>query len=200
MSAQKSSTNVKKRNWAFVLYPESAPAEWRDMLQESGLSAAVSPLHEYDCDPNGEVKKAHYHIILCYPGPTTFNAVKALTCDKLNQPIPQPLDSVRGYYRYFTHKDNPDKFQYDEKDITTINGFNIVDYVELTRSELNDIKRRLQNVIRNEDFTEYSEFMDYILDEALPEEYDVACSNTVFFNSYISSRRHRNEPKRNEYE
>lgn len=22
--------NIKKRNWAFVLYPESAPADWRE--------------------------------------------------------------------------------------------------------------------------------------------------------------------------
>ena len=25
--------NIKKRNWAFVLYPESAPADWREQLQ-----------------------------------------------------------------------------------------------------------------------------------------------------------------------
>lgn len=189
MSKKNASTNVKKRNWAFVLYPESAPENWRDMLIETGLPCAISPLHEFDVDPNGEVKKAHYHLILCFPGPTTFNVVKAL-CDNLKQPIPQPIESVRGYYRYFTHKDNPDKYQYEEQYISTINGFDIADYVEMTRSELNEIKRRLQGVIRDNNFHEYAQLMDYLLDEGLPEEYDVASSNTVFFNSYISSRRH----------
>lgn len=182
-------TNVKKRNWAFVLYPESAPKDWRERLQQTGLQCAISPLHEFDVDPTGEKKKAHYHVILCYSGPTSFNVVNQLT-HSLNQPIPQALEQVRGYYRYLTHKDNPDKYQYSDSDITTLNGFNIADYVEMTRSEVNEIKRRLQALIRAVGFREYAEFMDYVMDNAQPEEYEVACSNTVFFNSYISSRRH----------
>ncbi|NMB00257.1 MAG: hypothetical protein GX971_01850, partial [Firmicutes bacterium] len=31
MSEKKTTTkNVKKRNWAFVLYPESAPSDWME--------------------------------------------------------------------------------------------------------------------------------------------------------------------------
>ena len=63
---------VKKRNWAFVLYPESAPDNWKDMLQETGLPCSISPLHDKDVDPDGNPKKAHYHIIVCYNGPTSF--------------------------------------------------------------------------------------------------------------------------------
>ena len=121
--------NVKKRNWAFVLYEERAPNNWKDILQQTGLGIAISPIHNKDINPNGEIKKAHYHIILCYDGPTTFNNVRALT-ESLGQPIPQPLEQVRGYYRYLTHKDNPEKYQYNESDIITYNGFNINDYVE----------------------------------------------------------------------
>ena len=128
----KSKKNVKKRNWAFVLYPESAPEDWREQLQKTGLQVAISPLHDKDLDPNGEPKKPHYHVIIIYSGPTTFSVVSALTAS-LNQPIPIPLESVRGNYRYFTHKDNPDKYQYDEKDITVLNGFNIVEFVAYMR-------------------------------------------------------------------
>ena len=67
----------KKRYWAFVLYPESAPDNWRDFLQQTGLQVAISPLHDKDIDPTGLPKKSHYHIILCYDGPTTFNNVKS---------------------------------------------------------------------------------------------------------------------------
>ena len=66
-------SNVKKRNWAFVLYPESAPDDWIEQLRQTGLQCAISPLHDKDIDPTGEPKKAHYHIILCYSGPTSFN-------------------------------------------------------------------------------------------------------------------------------
>lgn len=182
--------NVKKRNWAFVLYPESAPKDWMERLQLTGLQCAVSPLHDCDIDPTGEPKKAHYHIILCYSGPTSYNVVKQLT-DSLNQPIPQALEQVRGYYRYLTHKDNPEKFQYDESNILTINGFNIADYVELTKSEVIEVKKRLQQLIIHLDLFEYSDFMDYLLENDLSLEYDVASSNTYFFEKYISSRRNK---------
>ena len=28
---------LKKRNWAFVVYPESAPSDWIEQLQQRGL-------------------------------------------------------------------------------------------------------------------------------------------------------------------
>ena len=68
--------NIKKRNWAFVLYPESAPADWREQLQKTGLQCAISPLHDKDMNPDNTPKKPHYHVILTYSGPTSYNVVK----------------------------------------------------------------------------------------------------------------------------
>lgn len=188
--------NVKKRNWAFVLYPESAPEDWREQLQKMGLQCAVSPLHDKDLDPTGEFKKPHYHVILVYSGPTSYNVVKAIT-DSLNQPIPQPLEQVRGYYRYLTHKDNPEKAQYSEDDIQTIGGFNVADFVELTKSEVNAYKRKLQTLISTADICEYCDFMDMLLDSEMWTEYDIASNNTYFFEKYISSRRNKKKDKKN---
>lgn len=189
------SKNVKKRNWAFVLYPESAPSDWREILRQTGLQCAISPLHDKDIDPTGEAKKAHYHVIACYSGPTSYNVVKGLT-DSLVAPIPQPLEQVRGYYRYLTHKDNPEKYQYDESEIQTVNGFSIMDFVELSKSEVLTIKRELQTLIREADITEYSDFMDVLQDsENAVQQYDVASSNTFFFEKYISSRRNKRVSK-----
>ena len=187
----KMSSNKKKRNWAFVLYPESAPADWRELLTLTGLQCAVSPLHDKDLNPDGEVKKSHYHVILCYSGPTSYSVVKALT-DSLNQPIPQALEQVRGYYRYFTHKDNPEKYQYSDRDITTINGFCISDYVELSKSEVLKIIRQLQQFIRDNDITEYCDLIDILLDDtSFANEYEVACNHTYFFSKYLCSRRNK---------
>ena len=182
--------NVKKRNWAFVLYPESAPENWRELLQQTGLQCVISPLHDKDIDPDGNPKKAHHHIILVYSGPTSFNVVKQLT-ESLKQPIPQALEQVRGYYRYLTHKDNPEKAQYSEDDIETINGFNIADFVELTKSEVNAYKRKLQELIIKLECYEYCDFMDFLLDSEMLTEYDIASNNTYFFEKYISSRRNK---------
>ena len=183
----------KKRNWAFVIYPESLPENWLDILRMSGLPIAISPLHDKDVNPDGSPKKPHYHCIAVYGSPTTFNNVKTLT-DKLNAPIPIPLDQVRGMYRYLTHKDNPEKFQYDEKDIQNLNGFSILDFCELTKNEILKIKKSLQLLIREKDFHEYSQFMDYCLEHLTDNEYDVASSHTYFFDKYLSSRRY-SDPK-----
>lgn len=188
--------NDKKRNWAFVLYPESAPSNWLDILRETGLPIAVSPLHDRDINPDGEPKKAHHHVILHYDGPTTFNVVKKIPT-MLNQPIPIPLESIRGQYRYLTHKDNPEKAQYDEQDIVLLNGFCLSDYNEKTRSEVNAIKKSIQGLVRDMDILEYSDLLDYLMDNDLFDEYDIAASNTVLFNTYISSRRNKIMPKSN---
>nr|CRY97210.1 hypothetical protein [uncultured prokaryote] len=182
--------NVKKRNWAMVVYPDSLPSDWLEQLRMTGLQCAISPLHDRDMNADGTPKKAHYHIIVCYSGPTSFNVVKQLT-DMLNAPGPQPLEQIRGYFRYLSHKDNPEKAQYDERDILSVNGFNIADYVEMTHSEVLAIKRELLELIRKTNILEYSELMDLLQDSDMVVQFDVASSNTLFFKSYIASRRHR---------
>lgn len=179
---------VKKRNWAFVLYPESAPNDWREQIKLSGLLAAISPLHDKDINPTGEPKKPHYHVILVYAGPTTYASVSKFTAS-LNATVPQALESVRGYYRYLTHLDNPEKYQYDSLEIDHYNGFNIGDLCELTKSEVNEIKRRILAIVRDADIIEYADLVDVLMDNEMYAEYDVATNNTLFLNTYITSRR-----------
>ena len=182
---------VKKRHWAFVAYPESLPENWIEMLKQSGLKVAISPLHDRDTNPTGEPKKPHYHVIVSYDGPTTFGNVEGLT-KRLNQPIPQPLEQVRGYYRYLTHEDNPEKAQYDKADIRTLNGFNILDFVELTKSEVTKYIREIRRFICDNDITEYAALLD-ILDEGAsipPEWFEVAVTHTLLFTGYLRSRRY----------
>lgn len=200
---------MKKRNWCFIVYPTkdqlkslgsaydgsdgygSVPADWIEILKKSGLKYAISPLHDKDLleDNSGKTKKPHYHVIICYGNTTTFNNVKSLT-DRLNATIPQALEQIRGYYRYLTHKDNADKYQYSENDIIVGNGFNILDYIELSKNEVLNIKKQLQSLIREKNFIEYSEFMDYLLDNEMLLEYDIASNHTYFFDKYIASKRH----------
>lgn len=192
LSVSEMSKNVKKRNWAMVLYPESAPEDWRDQLRKTGLQCAVSPLHDKDTNADGEPKKPHYHVILCYSGPTSFSVVERLT-KQLGQPIPQPLEQVRGYYRYLTHADNPEKAQYSAAEIETINGFDIRDFVEMTKSEVTRYKRELLAFIRDNDLMEYADLLDVLLDggEATADLFEVASNHTLFLTKYIASRRYK---------
>ena len=181
--------NVKKRYWAFILYPESAPTDWRTKLQETGIQCAISPLHDKDINPDNTPKKPHYHIILCYEGPTTYNNVLSL-CESLNQPIPQPLEQLRGYYRYLTHKDNPEKYQYNDNLITTINGFDVSNYLDLTSSQVNSILKQIQELIIDNNILEYSGLMILLSKMDCTDFWDVAMKHTIFLNTFITSYRH----------
>lgn len=187
--------NVKKRNWAFVAYPESMPSNWLEILQQTGAPIAISPLHDKDLNADDHEKKAHYHFIICYGGPTSFNVVKRLT-DRLNAPIPIALEQVRGYYRYFTHKDNPEKYQYDKADIKCLNGFAITDFVELTKGELDKIKKEIRDLIYQNGICEYSDLMQYLDNEGIWERISVAANNTIHFDALLRSIRYKRDFKK----
>lgn len=181
---------IKKRNWAFIVWNDSKPTNWKDILQETGLMFAISPLHDKDINPTGEPKKAHYHVIMTYDGPTTFN--NALNVAKsVNANTVQPLEQIRGYYRYFTHLDNPEKYQYNDSEITTINGFDINNYIEMTYTEVIKYLSQIQQLIRDKHFLEYSDLCDFLLDNDLKELHEIALNKTQFIKSYIDSRRYK---------
>ena len=180
---------IKKRNWAFVLYPESAPEDWKEILKIKGLTFAVSPLHDKDINPTGEPKKEHYHIILCFDGPVTDKTVNDITRVELNQTIAIPLESVKGMYRYFTHIDNPEKYQYCASDIELYNGFDVT--CVLNSMEVFAILKSLHTLILELGFVEYSELMEYLLASDLGDYYNVACSHTLYLNTLLTSIRHK---------
>jgi len=122
---------VKGRDWTFIVYPESAPENWREILNDTHLRWIESPLHDKDVNADGEVKKPHWHILLSYDGPVGFSAIKKIT-DELNCPIPQKISSGKGLVRYMIHMDNPEKYQYLKSDIIGYNGADVESYFELT--------------------------------------------------------------------
>ena len=190
---------LKKRYWSCIGYPESLPEDWKQVLTETGLPVCISPLHDRDKnETTDETKKPHYHILLCYDGPTTKENVKTLT-DKLNSPMPVPVDSVRGAVRYMTHKDNPEKFQYEEKDIQTLNGFDLESFCELTAGEVNHILTDLVTLIREKQFTEYADLIDHLQDSGEVDTLNVAMSHTYFLDAYLKSARNKAKDTLKEY-
>lgn len=185
--------NVKKRYWAMILYPDSAPDNWRDKLRETGIQCAISPLHDKDINPDNTPKKPHYHIILCYEGPTTYKNVCSLT-DSLNQPIPQPLEQLRGYYRYLVHKDNPEKYQYDETLITSINGFDVSNYLDLTNNQIIAILKQLTIFIEDNNIYEYSDLIKLLRENDFMSQFlEIAINKTFFLNTFICSFRNKHK-------
>jgi len=183
----------RTRNWNFILYPDSAPADWREIIGSTNIEWVTSPLHDKDLNPDGEIKKAHYHVTLLFPGKKSFEQVKAIT-DSLNAPIPIKCQSVKGSIRYMIHKDNPDKVQYDWNDIICYGGADLNALCAPTATERLQIQKDILSFIRDNGLDEFSDLIDGIEKMKNDEWLNVALNySTISINAYLRSRRHKAE-------
>lgn len=181
---------VKGKYWCFVLYPESAPANWREILNRSGMAWCASPLHDLDLNADGGKKKAHYHMILIWENSTTYAAVKRFTHGTLNATVPQVLHSPVGYYRYFTHADNPEKAQYDPAGIESGNGFDIADYAKMTRQQKLEMHMKLTQMVMDSGIEDYSEAIMMAMSLGF-DEYEMLTTHTIHFTALCKSIHYR---------
>ena len=194
----KKSATPRHRNWGLIVYSESAPENWRDILKEEGVPFAYI-LHDKDTkiDENGEVvlKKPHYHIILKYRNQKSYQQMMVLT-GRLRALNPMRIESLVGYARDFLHLDEESKYQfkYHISEVHVFRGFDFQDLVKPNKTELHDILRDIRSIIRNEGITEIKVLYDY-LDEINHDYSRVLDSKCYPIDRYISSSRHK--PKSN---
>jgi hypothetical protein len=118
MESQKS-RDTRTRNFATIVYPDSAPSDWQDILSRHCVPAFISPLHDKDVNPTGEPKKPHYHVVLMFEGKKSIPQVQDIF-DTFNGQGCEIVKSLRGYARYLCHLDNPEKAQYEPADVRCI--------------------------------------------------------------------------------
>lgn len=178
----------KGRDWASVLYPESCNPDWINILQETHIQIAISPLHDKDLNPDYTPKKPHWHILFRFEGPTTKNHVKEI-CDTIGAVNPIKIDSARGMFRYQCHLDNPEKYQYDTKSRLLLNGFDTNNLENFTESEYDNFENDIIDIIEKYNIVEYYHLIQLLKTQ---EEYNllkVAKKRTVLLNAFIKSRK-----------
>lgn len=149
----------KSRGWLTILYPESMEQDWEEKLNQIGQQFILSPLHDGDINADGSKKKNHYHLLLLWDGPTTFNtAMKIVTYIKGVGCL--PCATIRGSVRYFCHLDNPEKKRYSVKDMKQSGGLDI-DKFMLSETEENEILKDIFCFIRVNHVESYADFVDY---------------------------------------
>lgn len=146
------------RNFATVVYPESAPADWLTVLDSLHVPAFVSPLHDADVNADNTPKKAHYHVLLMFSSVKTVEQAKeAITA--IHGVGCETVSTVRGYARYLVHADNPEKAQYSKSDVRAFGG---ADYDAITHLPTDDVKmiREMMEYIRVNQVTSFALFAD----------------------------------------
>ena len=196
MSEKKSSgKETRTRTWTFVIYPESAPENWRELLDDEHIEWAESPLHDKDVNANGEVKKAHKHILLMFGGVKSYEQVKELT-DKCNAPIPQRCHNARAMVRYMAHLDNPEKAQYSVSDIIPHGGLDVAEMLRPSSSERYTLIGEMIDYITEHNVIEMEDLILYARRERFDDWFPLLCDSAAYvLGSFLKSKRNRAKPK-----
>lgn len=182
--------DTRTRNWTVIIYPESAPTNWRDIIDSWHIEWVESPLHDKDLNATGEVKKEHYHVLLMFGGVKSYEQVLELS-QELNCPIPTRVHNCKALVRYMAHLDNPDKAQYDISKIISHGGVDTADLLKPSSSERYTIIREMQRWCIDNDIVEYQHLMDYAMQHRFDDWFPLLCDNSCFVMvQYLKSKRH----------
>lgn len=155
----KKKLNQRFQYWTFIIYPESAPSDWRDKLDALIVPWACSPLHDKDIekDENGSevTKKAHRHIII-KTGKKSYNQMKVISDLVCGAPPVGVLDP-QAMTRYLVHMDHPKKFQYDKKEIEFHSGYDAKDWLGLNTRQQLDLLRDMMEMCKDQCIDEFSD-------------------------------------------
>lgn len=174
------------RNFACVVYPESAPDNWQDILSKQFIPAFISPLHDKDVDPQNQPKKPHYHVMLMFDGKksleqaqTVFKSIGGVGCEVVN--------SIRGYSRYLCHLDNPEKAQYSPESVRSLCGADYSNTIGLAIDRLKSVDEMIDYIEEN-NVVSYRQLMLYARKERR-DWFRVLCESSTFVvKEYLKSR------------
>lgn len=176
----------RARNFATVVYPESAPENWQGILAENHIAAFISPLHDQDKNPTGEPKKPHYHVVVMYEGVKTKEQVKAVF-DQIGGVGVEDVQSIRGYARYLCHMDNPEKAQYSADDVRSIGGADYAGTIGLAIDKYKAI-REMITFCNEYNVVSYSDLLEYCAENRF-DWFRILCDcGTVVMKEYLKSK------------
>lgn len=182
---------LRTRAWTTIVYPDSAPANWQEILREQLVEGLISPLHDKDLlpDGSGETKKPHWHVVISFKSPTTqakaeevFSAIGGVGCFKVKD--------FKQMARYLCHLDQPDKHRYDMAEVVTIGA---IDYAVLAMSAADEdaVIDDMIDFVDDYDIRYFSDFV-VMLRKAHPEwRRFIYHKYAGFMARYINDRRQK---------
>lgn len=186
MAKDKTNKVSRTRNYACVVYPESAPENWKTIIAESKIPVYISPLHDKDKNPNGEDKKAHYHILITYDGMKTREQAQEFI-DSFNGVGCEVVNSARAYARYLCHLDNPEKAKYSIDDVVCYGGADYITVIGTAADKSKSISEMIDYIETN-DVTCFSDLCLYARQNRSDWFDTLINSGAYFVKEYIKSR------------
>lgn len=191
--------NEKSRYWTFEVYQESAPYDWIEQINSTFIPIAYI-YHDKDTNDDGELKKPHYHVFVQYGNTTTYKNIYSIFGHIASNGHIEKVLSPVGAYKYLTHSNRPEKYQYPDSDIIWLNGFDSSTFSEWSPSERIDNMRIIMNVCSSNKIYEFSSLLEWFALENCNDLLKFCMCNTILVNTYITSFRHRQKKNSNSNE
>lgn len=179
--------------FASIVYLESAPENWIQILEETHIPSLISPLHDRDLNENGEPKKEHYHILCMFESLKSQQQYSNIV-SKINAVGSEMVLAPKSYALYLAHENAPEKAQYDPKDIIALSGGKeFLDNLRISSTNRQDIITDIIRFCQNENIDCYADIVEYSLDNN-KEWFQVLVegSASIMLTNYLKSRTWRN--------
>lgn len=184
----------RSSKWAFLIYKESTPKNYLEVLESMHVPFVLSPWHDKDINrKTGEIKKAHKHGALYFDSLKSYSQVSELISGKLHGPAHvEVVLSPKGMFDYFTHADNPNKTRYDVKDIESGAGFDLTKFLLEQNQDI--VSARIIDTIEEHNFLEFHD-LTYFARVHDPKLLSFIIKRAYFISRYLDSRRYSKQVK-----
>ena len=118
-------------NVRYITITDNVPEHWDDIIHIGKSSYTWWAYIYHDCDDTDK----HLHILLYDEGGTSLTS----HCNRFSSVLPsnfiEKVWSPRAMARYLIHKDNPEKFQYDIKNVFTNSKDKLISFFKESNSD-----------------------------------------------------------------
>lgn len=182
-----SKNNEKSRNWATIVYEESAPGDWKEILDGFHVPG-------YMIQHTKDGNKPHWHVMLTFDGVKSMEQMKDLF-GEIGGVGAENIKSKGGYLLYLTHKNSDGKHQYCNDDVIAFGG--AIPYSDAirgitTNSKYDNIAAMI-DWISQSDCVSFADLVEYARQENTEWFHQLCDSNTYLLFQYIRARRYEKE-------
>lgn len=175
----------RTRTYATIVYTESAPKDWQEILEAEHIPCHISPLHDKDINKDGTLKKPHIHVMLMFDSVKTRKQAEKIF-KKISGVGAEAVNSPRAYARYLCHLDNPDKAQYPIEEVVSYGGADYDMHINTTKDTYTTIGEIMDFCVANNIFC----FADLLLHakENQSNWFRIICDNSMLLYQFLKSK------------
>lgn len=145
---------TKGRLWGCIVYPESAPEDWIQMIKDTHVPCYISPLHTET--------KHHHHCMFVFSGAITRKNFLEIT-KEFNGVGSEKILSKKSYAEYLIHKNEVDKkILYPKEEVLSLNGIKpYIEFIEEDSESKSEIVSEMIQYISDNHIYSFAALVDF---------------------------------------